>query len=162
MSANIRVGYGYDVHRLASGRDLWLGGVRVDYNRGLVGHSDADVLVHAVADAVLGAAALGDIGRHFPDSEGRWKDMKGTALMERVLSMARQKGFRVVNVDCIIHAEQPKLSPHREKILESLAAMLDVPADAVNVKFKTNEGLDAVGRVEAIAASAVALLSNKA
>lgn len=154
-----RVGYGYDLHRLAAGRDLWLGGVRVDYDRGLVGHSDADVLVHAVADAVLGAAALGDIGQHFPDHEGRWKDMKGLALMERVLSMVHQKKMRLVNVDCTVHAEQPKLSPHRDRIRESLAGMLGLPLDSVNVKFKTNEGLDSVGQVAAIAASAVALLN---
>ena len=156
----MRVGYGYDLHRLASGRDLWLGGVRVDYDRGLVGHSDADVLVHAIADAILGAAALGDIGQHFPDHEGRWRDMKGGALMERVLSMVRQKNLRTVNVDCIVHAEQPKLSPHRDRIRQSLAGMLNLPVDSVNVKFKTNEGLDAVGQNTAIAASAVALLSD--
>lgn len=155
-----RVGYGYDLHRLASGRDLWLGGVRVDYDRGLVGHSDADVLVHAIADAILGAAALGDIGQHFPDHEGRWRDMKGLALMERVLTMARQKGWNPVNVDCIVHAEQPKLSPHRDRIRESIAKMMDLPLDAVNVKFKTNEGLDSVGQSAAIAASVVVLLSK--
>lgn len=156
----MRVGYGYDLHRLASGRDLWLGGVRIDYDRGLVGHSDADVLVHAVADALLGAAGLGDIGQHFPDHEGRWRDLKGLALMERVLSLLRQKKLRPVNVDCIVHAEQPKLSPHRERIRESLAKMTGLPEEAVNVKFKTNEGLDAVGQNTAIAASAVALLSD--
>lgn len=160
MSATMRVGYGYDPHRLASGRDLWLGGVRVDYDRGLVGHSDADVLVHAVADAILGAAALGDIGQHFPEHDGRWKDLKGSALMDRILTLMRQKGFKIVNVDCYVHAEQPKLSPHRDRIRESLAAMIDLPLEAVNVKFKTNEGLDAVGRGEAIAASAVAMLSR--
>lgn len=156
----MRVGYGYDLHRLASGRDLWLGGVRVDYDRGLVGHSDADVLVHAVADAVLGAAGLGDIGQHFPDHEGRWKDLKGLALMERVMTLTRQKKLNPVNVDCIVHAEQPKLSPHRDRIRESLAKMLDLPVDAVNLKFKTNEGLDSVGQSAAIAASAVVLLSE--
>ncbi len=153
----MRVGYGYDLHRLASGRDLWLGGVKVEFDRGLVGHSDADVLVHAVADAILGAAGLGDIGQHFPDHEGRWKDMRGSALMEKVLQMPGKK-FRVVNVDCIVHCERPKLSPHRDRIRDSIAGMVHIPADSVNVKFKTNEGLDAIGRNEAIAASAVVLL----
>jgi len=156
----VRVGYGYDLHRLASGRDLWLGGVRVDYDRGLVGHSDADVLVHAVADAILGAAGLGDIGQHFPDHEGRWKDLRGRALMERVMAMVRQKGLRPVNVDSTVHAEQPKLSPHRDRIRESLAAMLELAPADVNVKFKTNEGLDSIGQSAAIAASAVALLTD--
>lgn len=156
----MRVGYGYDVHRLAPGRDLWLGGVRVEFERGLVGHSDADVLVHAVADALLGAAGQGDIGQHFPEHDGRWKDLKGSALMERVLNQVKEKKFRPVNVDCIVHAERPKLSPYRDAIRESLARMLGLPVGAVNVKFKTNEGLDAVGQNLAIAASAVALLSD--
>lgn len=155
-----RVGFGYDLHRLASGRALWLGGVKIEYDRGLVGHSDADVLVHAVADALLGAAGLGDIGQHFPDSEGRWKDMKGSALMETILPLIRGKNLKPVNVDCTLHAEQPKLSPHRDKIRDTLAKMVGLPAERVNVKFKTNEGLDSIGRAEAIAASAVALLSD--
>ncbi|MBI4178807.1 2-C-methyl-D-erythritol 2,4-cyclodiphosphate synthase [bacterium] len=156
----MRVGYGYDLHRLAPGRDLWLGGIRIDYDRGLVGHSDADVLVHAVADALLGAAALGDIGQHFPEHDGRWRDLKGSALMERVMGLIAEKKFKPVNVDCVIHAEKPKLSQYRDAIRKSIADMARLPAESVNVKFKTNEGLDAVGRGEAISASAVALLSD--
>lgn len=157
-----RVGYGYDLHRLGAGRDLWLGGLRIDYDRGLIGHSDADVLVHAIADAVLGAAALGDIGLHFPDTEGRWRDLKGAVLMERVLTLTRQKGLQPVNVDCTIHAEQPKLSPHRQNLRESIAKMMDLPVEMVNVKFKTNEGVDSIGRGESIASSAVVLLTDGA
>lgn len=153
-----RIGFGYDSHRLVEGRPLILGGVRIPFDRGLLGHSDADIVCHAVTDAVLGAAAAGDIGGLFPDTDAAWKDASSLDLLARAMARVRQSGYRVVNVDVVVIAERPKLAPHTLAMRESLAAVLDIGVDAVSVKGKTNEGLDAVGRGEAMVAQAVALL----
>ncbi len=158
VAANARVGTGYDLHRLVEGRPLILGGVTVPFDRGLAGHSDADVLTHAITDAILGAASLGDIGHHFPDTDPRWKGASSVGLLSRAAALVRERGFAIVNVDASVVAERPKLGPHRAAIVASLATALGLPCEAVSVKAKTNEGMDATGRGEAIAAHAVALL----
>ena len=153
-----RIGIGYDIHRLVEGRKLVLAGVEVPFDKGLLGHSDSDVLAHAVCDALLGAAALGDIGEHFPDTDERWKNASSLDLLARVVEMIRERGYRVANVDTIILAERPRLRPHIQAMRERLAAALRVDVDCVSVKAKTGEGLDAVGRGEAVRAHAVVLL----
>jgi 2-C-methyl-D-erythritol 4-phosphate cytidylyltransferase/2-C-methyl-D-erythritol 2,4-cyclodiphosphate synthase len=155
---NIRVGLGYDLHRLVEGRPFILGGVAIPFDRGPAGHSDADVLAHAITDAVLGAASAGDIGRHFPDTDPQWQGASSLDLLGRALGIVRRAGFRLVNVDAVVIAERPKLAQHVGAIAERLARTLDIPPDAVSLKGKTNEGLGAIGRGEAIAAHAVALL----
>lgn len=142
------------------GRRLLLGGVEIPFPRGLAGHSDADALCHAVADALLGAAALGDIGEHFPDTDARWKDADSLALLAAVRQKVRDAGYRVVNVDATVVAEAPKLSPFKARMAANLAAALGAPAGAVSVKAKTNEGFDATGRGEAVAVWAVALIEE--
>jgi 2-C-methyl-D-erythritol 2,4-cyclodiphosphate synthase len=142
------------------GRRLLLGGVEVPFPRGLAGHSDADALCHAVADALLGAAALGDIGEHFPDRDPRWKDADSLALLASVREKVRIAGYGIVNVDATVVAEAPKLSPYKARMAANLAAALGIPAGAVSVKAKTNEGFDATGRGEAIAAWAVVLIEE--
>jgi 2-C-methyl-D-erythritol 2,4-cyclodiphosphate synthase len=154
----IRTGIGYDSHRLAEGRPLILGGVQIPHELGLAGHSDADVLTHAVIDALLGAAGLGDIGQHFPDTDQRWKDADSIALLEQVMSMVRDVGLQLGNVDSTVIIEKPKLAPHREKIRASLARGLGVEPPYVNVKASTGEGIGFVGRGEGVAALAVATL----
>jgi 2-C-methyl-D-erythritol 2,4-cyclodiphosphate synthase len=156
----LRVGHGYDVHRLSAGRPLILGGVTIPFEKGLLGHSDADVLAHAVADAVLGAAGLGDIGRHFPDSDRKWAGADSLELLERCVEMAERQGYEVVNADAVVIAQAPKLAPFAEEMRSNLAAALDVDADAVNIKAKTEEGLGFTGAGEAIAAHAVVLLEK--
>jgi 2-C-methyl-D-erythritol 2,4-cyclodiphosphate synthase len=153
------VGFGYDIHRLVPGRRLVLGGVEIPHAKGLLGHSDADVLLHAVADAILGAAGLGDLGRLFPDSDPAWKDASSEALLDRVMEKVRP-AWTVVNVDATVVAEEPKLAPHHEAIRRRLAVR--VGTDRVSVKAKTNEGLGPVGAREAIACYAVAELKEKA
>jgi 2-C-methyl-D-erythritol 4-phosphate cytidylyltransferase / 2-C-methyl-D-erythritol 2,4-cyclodiphosphate synthase len=157
----LRVGTGYDLHTLADGRPLILGGVTVPYTKGLVGHSDADVLAHAITDAVLGALALGDIGRHFPDTDPAWKGASSLAMLAHAVSLAVGRGYGVVNVDAVIIAERPKIAPHVEAIRASLATVLGVAVDSVSVKGKTNEGVDATGRGDAIAVHAVAMLAPR-
>lgn len=154
----MRIGFGYDSHVFAEGRPLKLGGVLVPYPRGLKGHSDADVLIHAVIDALLGAAALGDIGSHFPDSDARWKDADSARLLEAVVAEIHAAGYGVGNVDVTVVCEQPKLRPHVDAIRARLAEILRVPVASVSVKGKTNEGMDAVGEGRGIAVYAVALL----
>jgi 2-C-methyl-D-erythritol 4-phosphate cytidylyltransferase/2-C-methyl-D-erythritol 2,4-cyclodiphosphate synthase len=158
--AALRVGCGYDLHRLVEGRPLILGGVTVPFERGLAGHSDADVLCHAITDAILGAAALGDIGQHFPDTDPRWKGASSLDLLAQVVARAREKGLAPVNVDVTLIAERPKLGPYREEIAACLARALCLDPGSVGVKAKTNEGVDATGRGEAIAAQAVVLLQK--
>jgi 2-C-methyl-D-erythritol 4-phosphate cytidylyltransferase / 2-C-methyl-D-erythritol 2,4-cyclodiphosphate synthase len=153
-----RAGLGYDLHRLVSGRPLILGGVTIPSPRGAMGYSDADVVCHAVTDAILGAAALGDIGRHFPDSDPRWKDARSLDLLRQTVTMATDSGFEVGNVDVTVMLESPKLRDHIDQIRQSLAGVLGIDADRISVKAKTNEGVDAIGRGEAIAAQAIALL----
>jgi 2-C-methyl-D-erythritol 4-phosphate cytidylyltransferase/2-C-methyl-D-erythritol 2,4-cyclodiphosphate synthase len=155
-----RIGTGYDLHRLVEGRRLVLGGIEVPFERGALGHSDADVICHASTDAVLGAACLGDIGRHFPDTDPRWKDASSLDLLRAAMDLVRQRGFRVVNVDVVVILERPKIAPFIERVRASLAGVLGIPVEQVSVKGKTNEGVDAIGRGEAIAAHAVCLLTN--
>ena len=157
---DVRVGLGYDVHRLVDGRPLVLGGVRIDHERGLAGHSDADALVHAVIDALLGAAALGDIGQHFPDTDERWRGADSIELLEHTVALLAERGFAVGNVDTIIVAEAPRMKPHIPAMRERLAASLGVAVDDVAVKATTDEGLGPVGRREGIAARAVALITR--
>lgn len=158
----MRVGTGYDLHRLVEGRPLILGGVTIPSERGLAGHSDADVLCHAITDAILGAAALGDIGQHFPDTDPRWAGASSVDLLARAVSLARDRGYAVVNVDATVIAERPKLGPHRDRIVARLAQVLCLDCAAVSVKAKTNEGVDAAGRGEAVAVHAVVLLKEQA
>lgn len=155
-----RVGIGHDTHRLSEGRPLILGGVRVESGRGAEGHSDADALTHAVTDAVLGAMCEGDIGLYFPDSDPRWSGADSLQLLARVMWLAGERGFRVVNVDATVLLERPKLRPHVEEMRARLAEVLGVAAECVSVKAKTGEGLDAVGEWRAVTAQAVVLLEK--
>ena len=155
-----RVGQGYDSHRLVEGRPLILGGVEIPFELGLDGHSDADVLLHAITDAVLGAAALGDIGQHFPPSDPKWKGADSRMLLKAVVALAKAKGWTVVNCDATIVAERPKIGPHMPAIRASVAETLGVSEEVVNVKAKTNEKMDAVGRMEGMMAQAVVLMSR--
>ena len=156
-----RIGIGHDTHRLAAGRPLILGGVRVEAERGALGHSDADALAHALADAILGALCEGDLGVHFPDSDARWKDADSMQLLARVVWLAGERGFHVVNADATVMLERPRLRPFVEAMRENLARTLSVEAGCVSVKAKTGEGLDAVGRGEAVTVQAVILLANE-
>ena len=151
-----RFGMGYDVHRLVAGRKLILGGVEIPWEKGLLGHSDADVLLHAIADALLGAAALGDIGKHFPDTDDKFKGADSRKLLAEVARLVREKGYTVGNVDATIVAQAPKLAPHIEKMAESIAKVLGVERDAVNVKATTEERLGFTGSGEGMSAYAVA------
>jgi len=154
----MRIGQGYDVHQLVAGRKLIIGGVEIPYDKGLLGHSDADVLLHAISDALLGAAALGDIGRHFADSEAKYKDIDSRILLREVLHLVRGQGYRVGNVDATIIAQAPKMAPHIFAMVENIASDLRVEKSAVNVKATTTEKLGLTGRGEGIAAQAVVLL----
>jgi 2-C-methyl-D-erythritol 2,4-cyclodiphosphate synthase len=158
----LRIGNGYDIHRLVSGRPLILGGVSLSHPEGLGldGHSDADVLVHALMDALLGALGLGDIGRHFPPDDERWRGADSLMLLDRVMELVREHGWRVINVDSVVVAERPKLRPHIEAMRHTIAHHLGVESDQVGVKATTNEGLGPTGREEGIAAHAVALLGG--
>ena len=157
----MRIGHGYDVHRLVEGRKLILGGVEVPHTLGLLGHSDADVLTHAVMDALLGAAALGDIGRHFPDTDPAYAGADSLKLLDHVVELLEEKGYQVGNVDATILAQKPKLAPYIEKMRDNLATRMKVEPDQVNVKATTEEKLGFTGAEEGIAAHAVALLSLK-
>lgn len=159
--AAFRIGTGYDLHVFAEGRPLILGGVRIPYDRGLKGHSDADAVCHAVTDAILGAANLGDIGRLFPDTDPRYQDADSLALLADAVSRVRDTGWEVVNVDLVVIAEWPKIGPHAPAMQRTLAATLGVDAGAIAVKGKTNEGVDAMGRGEALAVHAVALIQRR-
>ncbi|MBA3808406.1 MAG: 2-C-methyl-D-erythritol 2,4-cyclodiphosphate synthase [Solirubrobacterales bacterium] len=155
-------GIGYDSHRLGAGRRLVIGGVEIAHEQGLEGHSDADVLTHAVIDALLGAAGLGDIGEHFPDTDERWRDADSIALLEEVVSMIAAHGLRPLNIDCTVIMEAPKLGPHRLAIRERLAAALGLEIARVNVKASTGERIGFVGRGEGVAALAIASLGDAA
>lgn len=155
---NIRVGQGYDVHRLVEGRKLILGGVDIPYELGLLGHSDADALLHAITDALLGAAALGDIGRHFPDTDPRYQGADSRVLLRGAVALLKEKGWRPINVDATIIAQQPKLAPHAAAMVANVAVDLGISLDSVNIKGKTNEKLGYLGRSDAIEAQAVVLI----
>ncbi|RPH58786.1 MAG: 2-C-methyl-D-erythritol 2,4-cyclodiphosphate synthase [Burkholderiales bacterium] len=155
---NFRIGQGYDVHALVPGRRLLIGGVEVPHTHGLLGHSDADVLLHAITDALLGAAALGDIGRHFPDTDERWRGADSAALLAEAARIVRAAGWEIGNVDATVMAQAPRLAPHLPRMAERIAAVLSVGVGQVGVKAKTGERLGFVGRAEGIAAQAVALL----
>ena len=154
----MRIGQGYDVHKLAEGRDCIICGVKIPYEKGLLGHSDADVALHALSDALLGAAALGDIGRHFPDTDERFKGADSRVLLREVVRMVEEKGYKVGNVDVTIVAQRPKMAPYIEQMRANIAEDLKVSLDAVNVKATTTEKLGFEGRGEGISATAVALL----
>lgn len=155
-----RAGIGYDLHRLTAGRKLVLGGIEVPFDRGPAGHSDGDALAHAICDALLGAAALGDIGTHFPDTDPQWKDAPSLRFLERVRALLSERGLRIAHIDAIVIAERPKLGPHFPAMRAALAGALGIEPQRINLKAKTNEGVDAVGRGEAIAAQAIATLDD--
>lgn len=154
----MRIGFGYDVHRLVEGRDLILGGVKIDYEFGLEGHSDADVLLHALMDAILGAAAFGDIGKHFPDTDGKYRGISSLSLLGHVAGLVKEAGYRVGNVDSTIVAQRPKLALYIEGMVEKIAATLEIDRARVSVKATTTEGLGFTGTGAGIAAYAVACL----
>ncbi len=157
----MRIGHGYDVHRLMEGRDLILGGVKIENPRGLLGHSDADVLLHAVTDALLGAAALGDIGTHFPDSDPKWKDADSLKLLAGSVALLKEHGYTIGNIDATVLAQAPKLAPHILKMRQNIAAACGVALDRVSVKATTEEWLGFTGAGQGIAAHAVALILEK-
>ena len=154
----MRIGQGFDVHRLAAGRRLVIGGVEIEHDKGLLGHSDADVLLHAICDALLGAAALGDIGKHFPDTDARYRGIDSRELLRQVAILLEDRGRRVVNIDATIIAEAPRMAPHIPKMVANIAADLAIEPHYVNVKATTTEGLGFTGRGEGIAAQAVCLI----
>ena len=158
----MRIGQGFDIHALVKGRKLIVGGVTIPFEKGLTGHSDADVLIHAVCDALLGAAALGDIGRHFPDTDPKYKDADSRVLLREVAAKVRGAGFTIANLDATLHAEAPRMAAHIPAMIANLAADLGLHSGQVNVKAKTAEQLGAIGRGEGIAAEAIALLESKA
>ncbi len=157
----MRIGSGYDVHKLAEGRDCIIGGVKIPYEKGLLGHSDADVLLHAIADALLGAAALGDIGRHFPDNDPQYKGADSRKLLSRVLGLILAEGYCIINIDATIIAQRPKMAPHIEQMRKNIAETLRIDLKQINVKATTEEGLGFTGAGLGIAASAVCLLEEK-
>ncbi|WP_455584168.1 2-C-methyl-D-erythritol 2,4-cyclodiphosphate synthase [Bacteroides sp.] len=156
----IRVGFGFDVHRLVEGRELWLGGIRLEYEKGLLGHSDADVLIHAICDALLGAANMRDIGFHFPDTAGEFKNIDSKILLRRTVELIAMKGYVIGNIDATICAERPKLKAHIPAIQEKLAEVMGVDADDVSIKATTTEKLGFTGREEGISAYATVLIER--
>jgi 2-C-methyl-D-erythritol 2,4-cyclodiphosphate synthase len=155
-----RAGIGYDLHRLAEGRKLILGGIELPFHKGPVGHSDGDALAHAICDALLGAAGLGDIGTHFPDTDPKWKDAASLRFLEHVRDLLIERQLRIAHIDAVVITEKPKLGPHFPAMREALAKALGISASAINLKAKTNEGVDAIGHGEAIAAQAIVTLEG--
>ena len=155
-----RSGIGYDLHCLEPGRKLKIGGIEIPFEKGSVGHSDGDVLAHAICDALLGAAGLGDIGTHFPDTDPRWKGADSLGFLKYVRELYEKKGLQIVHIDAVVIAERPKLGPHFPAMREAIAGALGIDAEQINLKAKTNEGVDAIGRGEAIAAHAVATIAG--
>ncbi|MFH0790719.1 MAG: 2-C-methyl-D-erythritol 2,4-cyclodiphosphate synthase [Candidatus Omnitrophota bacterium] len=155
-----RIGIGYDIHRLIKGRELFIGGVEIPYHKGLLGHSDGDVLLHAICDALLGAISEGDIGQHFPDNEPKYKGIASKELLIKVYELVKNKGYEVNNIDSVIIAEEPVLSPYRKNIRKEIAEILNIKEDVVSIKAKTNEGLGEIGKKKAIASYTVALISR--
>lgn len=156
----MKIGIGYDAHRLVDGRKLFLGGIHIPYSRGLLGHSDGDVLIHAMCDAILGAISEGDIGVHFPDSDESIKNIESVKILSHVGELVKKKGYKVVNIDSVIIAEEPKILPYRERMKEKLAEVLGIDTALVGIKGKTTEGMGFAGRKEGIAVQAVALLEK--
>jgi 2-C-methyl-D-erythritol 2,4-cyclodiphosphate synthase len=156
----LRVGFGFDTHRLVEGRELWLGGVLVPHVTGALGHSDADVLLHAICDALLGAAGLGDIGHHFPDTDAQWKGADSKKLLARVMHLLHKGGWSIGNVDCTLVLERPKIQPHIEAMRAVIAPILGAEPDAISIKATTNEKMGFVGREEGVCAYAVALITK--
>jgi len=156
----IRIGHGYDVHPLVAGRDLILGGVKIPHSKGLHGHSDADVLIHAICDACLGAAGLGDIGRHFPDTDPQYKNIDSRKLLRKVKEAIAERGWKIANVDSTIVAQAPRIAPHLPRMIQNIAADLGITPESVNIKATTTEKLGFAGREEGIAAHAVVLLEG--
>ena len=157
----IRIGFGTDVHRLVAGRPLILGGVEIEFELGVDGHSDADVLMHAAADAVLGALALGDLGTHFPNDDEKWRNAESSQFLRYAVDLIKQKGYSIENIDAVIDLEKPKLRPHIEAMRWNLASALDITLDQVSIKAKTGERVDAVGEGRAVRAQAIVLLNRK-
>ena len=157
----IRVGMGYDVHQLVSGRDLWIGGIRLEHEKGLLGHSDADVLIHAICDAILGAANMRDIGYHFPDTSAETEGMDSKIILRKTIELIATKGYHLVNIDATICAERPKMNPHIPQMQEVMAQVIGCETDAVSIKATTTEKLGFTGRQEGISAYAVALIEKK-
>ena len=154
----MRIGFGYDIHRLQTGRELWIGGIRLDHKMGLLGHSDADVLIHAICDALLGAANLRDIGHHFSDTSSEFKQIDSKILLRKTVDLLKEKGYSVGNIDTTVCVEQPKLNPHIPQMQQVLSEIMNVDIDAISIKATTSEKMGFVGREEGIAAYAVALI----
>lgn len=157
----MRIGIGYDIHRLVEERKLFLGGVEIPYVKGLIGYSDGDVVFHAMADAMLGALALGDIGQHFPNTDPQYKGIPSREILKKTVKMISEKGYKIVNIDTTILAEEPKIHPFREKMIEAMVGIVGIDRDGINIKATTNEGVGAIGRGDAIAAYAVVLLEKR-
>ena len=157
----MRVGMGYDVHKLTEGRDLILGGVKIPWEMGLLGHSDAEVVVHAIMDALLGAAALRDIGRHFPDTDPQYKGISSILLLKKVGELLKEKGYQIVNIDATIIAQKPKLLPYIDTMIENVAQALEISADQVNIKATTEEGLGFTGTLQGISSQAICAIENR-
>ena len=155
---NIRVGFGFDVHQLTEGRDLWLGGVKIDHSKGALGHSDADVLLHAICDALLGAANMRDIGFHFPDTQGEYKNIDSKILLKRTVQLLKDAGWMIGNIDCTLVLEKPKIMPHVDSMKIAIAESADISTDAISIKATTNEKMGFIGREEGVVVHAVALI----
>jgi 2-C-methyl-D-erythritol 2,4-cyclodiphosphate synthase len=160
VEKTIRVGMGYDVHRLVEGRELWMGGIRIDYELGLLGHSDADVLIHAICDAILGAANMRDIGYHWPDTSNDTLGMDSKVILKRTIELIATKGYRLVNIDATICAERPKMNPHIPQMQQTMADVIGCDSDCISIKATTTERLGFTGRMEGISAYAVALIER--
>ena len=156
----VRIGFGFDVHKLVEGRDLWMGGVKIPHTLGLLGHSDADVLIHAICDAILGAANMRDIGFHFPDTAGEYKDIDSKILLKKTVALVREKGYEVGNIDATICAERPKMNPHIPEMQRILSEVMGIDIDDISIKATTTEKLGFTGREEGISAYAVALIEK--
>lgn len=157
----IRVGFGFDVHQLKDGNDLWLGGIQLSHTKGAVGHSDADVLIHAICDALLGAAGMRDIGYHFPDTSSEFKGIDSKILLDRVSQLLKKEGYSIGNIDCTLVLEQPKINPHIDKMKKTLSTILNVEVNDIGIKATTNEKMGYVGREEGVCAYAVALIQKQ-
>jgi len=156
----VRIGFGFDVHKLVEGRDLWMGGVKIPHTLGLLGHSDADVLIHAICDAILGAANMRDIGFHFPDTAGEYKDIDSKILLKKTIALVREKGYEIGNIDATICAERPKMNPHIPEMQRVLSEVMGIDIDDISIKATTTEKLGFTGREEGISAYAVALIEK--